>query len=70
MVALLTQTYLFVEKAITVTNVFLLYSVLSLIGCYYLKQKLPETENKTLQEIEEHFQKKKPKPNDDSEAAN
>ncbi|XP_065213231.1 facilitated trehalose transporter Tret1-like isoform X1 [Planococcus citri] len=66
LVALLTQSYLFIQSAITVTNVFLLYSVLSLISCYYLKLKLPETENKTLQEIEEHFKKKPERLNSES----
>lgn len=65
-VALLTQTYFFVQTAITVTNVFLLYSVLSLIGCFYLKLKLPETENRTLQEIEEHFRSTKKKKDEES----
>lgn len=68
LVALLTQSYLFVEEAITVTNVFLLYSILSLICCYYLKLKLPETENKTLQEIEDHFKKKPARLDNESDA--
>ncbi len=55
LVSVLTQTYLFVQEAITVTNVFFLYAGISFVCCIYLYFSLPETENKSLQEIEEYF---------------
>ncbi|XKL61691.1 hypothetical protein PGB90_001524 [Kerria lacca] len=57
-VSILTQSYLFIEKLITVKNVFFTYAIISFLCIVYIYKNLPETENKSLQEIEEYFKNK------------
>lgn len=38
-------------------GVFVMYGVISILGAAYLHKFMPETEGKTLSEIEEFFQK-------------
>uniref|UniRef100_A0A146LF03 Facilitated trehalose transporter Tret1 n=1 Tax=Lygus hesperus TaxID=30085 RepID=A0A146LF03_LYGHE len=52
-----TKTYFFFEHLISLTGVFILYGAISLAGGLYLYAFMPETEGKTLEEIEEAYQK-------------
>lgn len=45
--------------AFTMNGIFWFYSVATALGCIILYFILPETENRTLQEIEEHFDRSK-----------
>lgn len=43
-------------NSMTLPGTFLFYGVVSLIGCVVLYFFLPETEGRTLREIQEHFE--------------
>ncbi|CAH1710948.1 unnamed protein product [Aphis gossypii] len=55
---LMTKFYLDLEMITGFYNTFVLFGSLGLIGLMYLHFQLPETENKTLNEISEHFKSK------------
>lgn len=52
---LLTKTYLTIEIILTLEYTMLLFGGIGILGLIYLYLYLPETENKTLLEIEEYF---------------
>ncbi|KAL5238926.1 hypothetical protein ACI65C_006336 [Semiaphis heraclei] len=58
---LMTKFYLDFEVLTGFYNTFVLFGALGLIGLVYLYFQLPETENKTLNEISEHFKCKNTK---------
>lgn len=47
--------YLFVESVLTLEYTMILYGLIGIFGLIYFYFYLPETENQTLLEIEEHF---------------
>ncbi|XP_050530608.1 facilitated trehalose transporter Tret1-like isoform X2 [Daktulosphaira vitifoliae] len=51
----LTKFYPDFESAVGFYNGFIIFGTTGLLGCVYFYMYLPETENKTLQEIEESF---------------
>lgn len=51
----MTKFYLDLETFTGFYNTFVLFGFIGLIGLVYLHFQLPETENKTLNEISEHF---------------
>lgn len=51
----MTKYYPNFETLVTFYNTFTILGVGGLIGCVYFYKNLPETENKTLQEISEFF---------------
>uniref|UniRef100_A0A2H8TSE1 Facilitated trehalose transporter Tret1 n=1 Tax=Melanaphis sacchari TaxID=742174 RepID=A0A2H8TSE1_9HEMI len=51
----LTKFYMDLEKFIGFYNTFVLFGALGIVGLVYFYFYLPETENKTLKEIAEHF---------------
>lgn len=53
---LLTKTYLDVVALYTLPLTFIVYSSVGVIGIVYVCFYLPETENKTLQQIQEQFE--------------
>ncbi|KAG5683149.1 hypothetical protein PVAND_012447 [Polypedilum vanderplanki] len=53
------KMFLSMISAFTLPGTFILYSCISFVGCLALFFILPETENRTLQEIEDHFSGKK-----------
>ncbi|XP_014273037.1 facilitated trehalose transporter Tret1 [Halyomorpha halys] len=54
-----TKSFLFLNSVFQLYGMFLIFGVLSLCGALYLNRKMPETEGKTLAEIEAFFNKKK-----------
>ncbi|CAI6348431.1 unnamed protein product [Macrosiphum euphorbiae] len=58
---LMTKFYLDLEMFTGFYNTFVLFGSIGLIGLVYLHFQLPETENKTLNEISEHFKCKNTK---------
>ena len=50
-----TLTFLFFIKVLGTTGTFWLYGIIGLFGIWFLYTKLPETNNKTLEEIEEFW---------------
>lgn len=56
------KLFLTMVAALTLNGTFYLFSVVSLVAVFTLYFTLPETENRTLLEIEAFFEKK-PKPN-------
>jgi len=50
-----TKLYLTVQDALGLSNTFFALTVSSLLGLAYLYKFMPETENKTLMEIEDFF---------------
>lgn len=50
-----TKTYLNLDKGLSLNGVMWFYSVINLIGLFYVYFLLPETENRTLEDIEVHF---------------
>lgn len=48
-------TYLYLEKWIRLSGVFYLHGVISVIGFWYYWRYLPETEGKSLEQIESYF---------------
>ncbi|XP_015365255.1 PREDICTED: facilitated trehalose transporter Tret1-2 homolog [Diuraphis noxia] len=51
----MTKFYMNLEEFIGFYNTFVLFGVVGIIGLVYFYFRLPETENKTLKEIAEHF---------------
>lgn len=56
---LFSKTYLDLEHAIGMSGCFFLYGAGGLLGFVFMYFYLPETEGKTLAEIEEYFSNKK-----------
>uniref|UniRef100_A0A2S2NRQ8 Facilitated trehalose transporter Tret1 n=1 Tax=Schizaphis graminum TaxID=13262 RepID=A0A2S2NRQ8_SCHGA len=50
-----TKVYLSVENTLGLNNTFFMMAAASFVGFVYLYRNMPETENKTLMEIEEFF---------------
>lgn len=50
------KTYFTLEKLLNTYNLFYIYAIVGIFGTVYLYIRLPETENKSLEEIEQHFQ--------------
>ena len=68
--AIYVKSYLYFRVLVTIPGTFILYGIVGLIGFFYLWIFMPETEGKTMAEIEElflddarrsctHFRKKK-----------
>ena len=55
-----TKSFMFLTSIFNLYGMFLMFGILSLFGAFYLNRKMPETEGKTLAEIEEFFNKRKP----------
>lgn len=55
---LMTKFYLNFETLVGFYNTFVIFSVLGMAGFAYIYYRLPETENKTLNEISENFKRK------------
>lgn len=51
----LTKSYLTVEMVLSIEYTMLLFGCIGIFGLIYFYNYLPETENKTLLEIEEFF---------------
>lgn len=51
------KLFLSMVAAFTLNGTFLFYSAVAFIGCFVLYFSLPETENKTLEEIQAFFDK-------------
>ncbi|XP_031620230.1 facilitated trehalose transporter Tret1-like [Contarinia nasturtii] len=63
------KTFVSLKTAFTLDGTFWIYSAVSLIGCVILVFILPETENQTLEYVQEFFSKKKmkrPQENDEN----
>nr|QGW50611.1 gustatory receptor 1 [Propsilocerus akamusi] len=56
------KLFLSMIAALTLAGTFLLYSSISVVGCIILYMVLPETEGRTLQQIENHFSGKRKLP--------
>ncbi|VVC39585.1 Hypothetical protein CINCED_3A022308 [Cinara cedri] len=57
----MTKLYRNLEVSAGFYNTFVLFGVSGLVGLTYLYYQLPETENRTLEEISEHFKRKSTK---------
>lgn len=55
---LVTKTWLNLQSLVDLHGCFIVYGVITIIGILYVFICLPETEGKTLAEIEKHFSKK------------
>lgn len=55
----MTKFYRHFEASVGFYNTFVLFGVSGLVGFVYLYCRLPETENRTLNEISENFKRKK-----------
>lgn len=53
-----TKSFMFLSSIFQLYGMFLIFGILSLFGALYLNRKMPETEGKTLAEIEAFFNKK------------
>lgn len=49
------KTFFYMMNGISLSGTFVFYSLVNLAGLCFLYMMLPETENRTLREIEEHF---------------
>jgi SP family arabinose:H+ symporter-like MFS transporter len=56
-VTVLTATFLSLTKMFSVASVFLGYAVICVLSFIYIYLKLPETKNRTLEEIEASWSK-------------
>jgi hypothetical protein len=56
-----TKTYFNLESTFSLSGVILLYGVIDCIGFFYIFFFLPETERRTLEDIEIHFSDNKRK---------
>ncbi|XP_054271945.1 facilitated trehalose transporter Tret1-like [Macrosteles quadrilineatus] len=54
-----TKTFLVLEKTLTLSGVFFLYGSFSVVGFIFFYFYLPETEGRTMQDIEESYKKKR-----------
>lgn len=71
MIFVLVKTFFNLEKLFDLPYLFFFYAIIGALGTVYLYFSLPETENKTLEEIENGFRnKKKPIVIDDNEFTN
>lgn len=59
MIFVLIKTYFQMEALFNLPFLFFFYAIIGGFGTIYLYFALPETENKTLEEIEKVFRKKK-----------
>ncbi len=59
MLFILVKLYVKLETIFTTANMFLIYALVAVVGTFYLHFQLPETENKSLEEIEKSFQRRK-----------
>ena len=50
-----TKTYYSLETSLSLTGLISIYAALDIIGLIYIYMFLPETERRTLEEIELHF---------------
>lgn len=50
-----TKTYYNLETSLSLTGLITLYAVFDLFGLFFMYKFLPETERRTLEEIELHF---------------
>lgn len=57
----MTKSYQNVEASVGFYNTFALFGVSGIVGLAYMYYRLPETENRTLAEISEHFKRKSTK---------
>uniref|UniRef100_A0A1B6IZ61 Major facilitator superfamily (MFS) profile domain-containing protein n=2 Tax=Homalodisca liturata TaxID=320908 RepID=A0A1B6IZ61_9HEMI len=57
-----TKTFLVLEKILTLSGVFFLYGGFSVVGLIFFYFYLPETEGRTMEDIEESYKKKKKVP--------
>ncbi|CAH0381577.1 unnamed protein product [Bemisia tabaci] len=55
--AVMSKTYLYLERWIKLNGVLFFYGAISLIGFWYFLRYLPETEGKSLEKIESYFTK-------------
>lgn len=55
MTFIFTKSFLTMQAWCTLPGLFIVYGAITLIGTLYLYACMPETENKTLQEIEKFF---------------
>ncbi|XP_025416372.1 facilitated trehalose transporter Tret1-like isoform X2 [Sipha flava] len=55
MTFILTKSFLILQAWITLPGLFIVYGAITLVGTLYLYACMPETENKTLQQIETFF---------------
>lgn len=55
---LVSKTWLNLQSTVQLEGCFLLYGILGVLGVLYIYVCLPETEGKTLAEIEKYFVKK------------
>lgn len=59
MVFAATKTYLDFEHALGMAGIVYLYGAVGVFGLFFFYFLLPETENRTLEDIETHFSKKR-----------
>ena len=59
MVFISTKTYLDLENGLGISGVIYLYGVVGVAGWFFFYFLLPETENRTLEDIETHFSTQK-----------
>lgn len=53
-----TKTYFELETTLSLFGVLVLYTILAVLGSIFVYKCLPETEGRTLEEIEEHYSDK------------
>lgn len=53
-----TKTYYELESSLSLFGVSVLYALLAFLGTIFVYKCLPETEGRTLEEIEEHYSNK------------
>ncbi|XP_058790707.1 facilitated trehalose transporter Tret1-like [Phymastichus coffea] len=55
--ATISKTYLYLEEAVSLSGTFVIFGIFCFVSCVTFYFLLPETEGKTLQEIEDHYNK-------------
>jgi hypothetical protein len=53
--AILTLTFPFLNKSFGASGTFGLYAAICMLGFFYILRKLPETKNKSLEQIEKEL---------------